>query len=141
MLDGYQIVERMPTPDEYGTIVRAVGWEPVLNFDAVPESLRRSLFGVVATYEGQVIGMGRIVGDGAMYFYIQDIAVLPEHQHRGVGHQIMQHLLAYLRANAPDKAFVGLFATENTGPFYERYGFLVRSSLTGMYQVILRVEQ
>ena len=54
-----------------------------------------------------VVGMGRIVGDGAIYFYIQDVAVKPEHQGRGVGRQIMEHLLAYLQAQAPPKAFSG----------------------------------
>jgi len=49
-----------------------------MNFDAAVEALPRSLFAVVAVAEGEPIGMGRIVGDGAIFFYTQDIAVIPQ---------------------------------------------------------------
>ncbi|MED1425669.1 GNAT family N-acetyltransferase, partial [Bacillus altitudinis] len=60
----------------------------------------------------QIIGMGRIVGDGAIYFYIQDIVVHPEYQKNGIGKKIMNTLVEYLNQNAPDKAFIGLFASQ-----------------------------
>jgi len=47
-------------------------------------SLAHSVYGVVVVHADQVIGMGRIVGDGFMYFYIQDVAVLPEFQGYGM---------------------------------------------------------
>ncbi len=56
--------------------------------------------------------MGRVVGDGAVYFYIQDIVVHPEHQGKGIGENIMSALMTYLQENAPDKAFIGLFASK-----------------------------
>lgn len=46
-------------------------------------ALRAGLYNVTAFCVGKAIGMGRLVGDGAMYWYIQDMAVLPEYQGEG----------------------------------------------------------
>jgi ribosomal protein S18 acetylase RimI-like enzyme len=136
MEDAYQIVDRAPTVEEYRAVCAAVGWESVINFDAARTSLPNSLFAVVALYEGEVVGMGRIVGDGAIFFYIQDIAVVPEHQNRGVGSMLMVRLMAYLRDHAPEKAFIGIFAAAGTPSFYQRYGFRDDPVLTGIFQVV-----
>ena len=140
MFEKYEVHERAPTLDEYRAICEAVGWTPVINFEAAALSLERSLFAVVVMQGDEVAGMGRIIGDGAIYFYIQDIAVVPDHQDEGVGQLVLQRLMAYLRDHAPDKAFVGLFATEEAVEFYRRYGFLIHSAMTGMFQVILQGE-
>lgn len=39
--------------------------------------MEKSLFDVSVICDGKVIGMGRLVGDGAMYWYLQEIIVLP----------------------------------------------------------------
>ncbi len=134
MSDLYRIIEREPTVEEFCKIYDGVGWSEYLNVEAVEMSLRNSLYQVVAEFEGEVVGIGRIVGDGAIFFYIQDVAVLPAHQHKGVGTQIMNQLMAYLKRNAPDKAFVGLFALGDTTGFYERYGFGAYPELIGMFR-------
>lgn len=120
---------------EYRTLCTAVGWEAVINFEAAPHSLDHSLYHVLALYDRQVTGMGRIVGDGAMYFYLQDIAVQPDHHHQGIGRRIMEHLVVYLAAHAPAQAFVGLFAAQGTERWYAQFGFQVYPALTGMFQV------
>jgi GNAT superfamily N-acetyltransferase len=131
----YIIAERAPTLEEYHTICTAVGWAGVINFDAAAEALPRSLYAVVALHAGQAIGMGRIVGDGAIFFYLQDIAVLPAHQGAGLGGRIVGRLLEYVARAAPPQAFVGLFAAAGKEPFYQRYGFQAHAGLTGMFQV------
>jgi ribosomal protein S18 acetylase RimI-like enzyme len=132
----YQFEERPPTTGEYLALCAAVGWEPFMNADAVPASLAGSLYHVVVVHAGQVVGMGRVVGDGAIYFYIQDIAVHPDHRRRGLGGAIMDHVIAYLRRQAPPRAFVGLFATTGTEAFYRRYGFQGGPALTGVFLVM-----
>jgi GNAT superfamily N-acetyltransferase len=135
MSDEYQLSERAPTLGEYQAICTAVGWAPVINFGVAEQALRNSLYYVIATYAGQAVGMGRIVGDGAIFFYLQDIAVLPEHQGRGVGRLIVEQLMAFIANSAPPQAFVGLFASAGKELFYERYGFRVHPALTGMFLV------
>ena len=135
----FRIEARAPTPAEYGSLCAAVGWDEAINFDVAPLSLQRSLFAVTAVATGDdtwAIGMGRIVGDGAIYFYIQDIVVRPEWQGLGVGRAIMDTLMAWLRDHAPERAFVGLFAAAGREGFYAHYGFLRHPSLTGMFCVI-----
>jgi ribosomal protein S18 acetylase RimI-like enzyme len=80
--------------------------------------------------------MGRVVGDGMIYFYIQDIAVKPEHQSQGIGRRIMDAITAYLKEYAPEKAFVGLFAAQGKETFYNRYGLNRHDGMTGMFGVI-----
>jgi GNAT superfamily N-acetyltransferase len=55
----------------------------------------------------RAVGMGRLVGDGVMYFYVQDLAVEPGYQGRGVGQAILDALLGWVRQVAPAPAFIG----------------------------------
>ena len=82
MASAYRLVERPPTIEEYRSVCHGVGWKGVINFAAASVSLTNSLYHVVALSDEGVIGMARVVGDGAMYFYIQDVAVVPAHQGR-----------------------------------------------------------
>ncbi len=130
---GVRIERRMPTADEHRRLATSVGWEHAFNWAVLPESLERSLFGVVALDGDEVVGMGRLVGDGVMYFYIQDVVVAPTHQRLRIGQRILDALLEHARAHAP--AFVGLFATEDARVLYERNG-LSTGDMTGMFRVV-----
>jgi GNAT superfamily N-acetyltransferase len=136
MTSAYQLVERIPTLQEYRQLCTAVGWGAVMNFEAAVTALPNSLYGVVVMHQEQVAGMGRIVGDGAIYYYLQDIAVLPEHQGQGIGRMILEQLVSFVRNNAPEKAFFGLFAAQGTSSFYQEFGFRAWPEMTGMYQVV-----
>lgn len=136
--EAYRLTERLPTTEEYRTICTAVGWQDVMNFGAAPAALARSVHAVVAEHHGTAVGMGRLVGDGAIYFYVQDVAVLPEHQGRGIGRRIVAELVAWARRHAPDHAFLGLFAAAGTDGFYHQHGFERHEELEGMFQVVRR---
>ena len=43
------------------------------------------------------VAMGRLIGDGGWYFHVVDMAVLPEHQRRGLGSAVRDYLLAQVR--------------------------------------------
>lgn len=128
--------KRLPSLEEYKVLCEAVGWGEVINFAAAPASLQRSLYGVVMLDGCRTVGMGRIVGDGAMYYYIQDVAVHPAYQGMGIGRRMLDSLMEWLHTHAPERAFVGLFAAEGREPFYAHYGFMRHPSLTGMFYVI-----
>ena len=82
----------------------------------------------MAVDEGQVVGMGRLIGDGAMIWYIQDVIVLPEYRRSGVGTIIVEKLMEYVRREAMTgtKVAVGLMSAEGKEPFYEKCGFYTR---------------
>ena len=131
----WRLESRLPTADEHRRLAGAVGWSNAFDWALVPASLERSLFGVVAVAAEDVIGMGRLVGDGVMYFYVQDVAVRPEFQRQGIGRAIVNALLDHIQSVGPANAFVGLFATPEAMPLYRQAGF-AESDLTGMFQVI-----
>ncbi|MCA1065774.1 GNAT family N-acetyltransferase [Rossellomorea sp. AcN35-11] len=126
----------VPTLREYTYLCESVGWKEFMNFDVAEASLSNSIYSVVVMHGEVVIGMGRIVGDGAIYFYIQDIVVHPDYHGKGIGGKIMDELMGYIQEHAPDKVFVGLFASEGNVPFYEKYDFKDYSpNMTGMFKV------
>ncbi len=132
-VNAARIERRLPTPEEHRRLATSVGWEHAFHWPSLPKSLDRSLFGVVAMDGDEVVGMGRIVGDGVMYFYIQDVAVAPSHQRLGIGQHILDALLEHIQDRAP--AFVGLFATGEGREWYERNDFSP-GDMTGMFRVV-----
>jgi len=136
MREEYKKIIRLPTLEEYKKICIGVAWEEYMNFNIVEAALEESLFGVVIQYKNKTVGMGRVIGDGKIYFYIQDVAVLPEHQNKGIGKLIMNSISKYLEEKAPDKAFIGLFAANGKESFYNRYGFNKYKGMPGMFRVI-----
>lgn len=125
-MSGYRLVEKVPSVEDYNRVRIAAG---LAGRDprAAEIGLSNTLIGVCVEHEGRIVGIGRIVGDGGLYFEVVDVAVLPAHQRRGLGKMIMDALTSWLRDNAPRDAYVKLIADEGTTDFYERYGFRVRT--------------
>lgn len=93
--------------------------------EQVEKALENNLFDVIAVCNDEVIGMGRLVGDGVMYWYLQEIIVLPEFQGKGIGTRIVDRLLEYIKDNTTPGTFVSIGLTAATGKdtFYEKFGF------------------
>ena len=96
----------------------------------VEVALKNGLFNVSAICDGKVVGMGRLVGDGAMYWYLQEIIVLPEYQGKGIGKGIVNRLIEHIKSAAipGTKVDEGLTAIKGKESFYEKFGFMVHSS-------------
>ena len=71
--------------------------------------------------------MGRLLGDGGWYFHVIDMAVLPEHQRRGLGDVVLTALLDHVRNHAPHGAFVNLLADRPGVALYQRHGLVATS--------------
>lgn len=139
MIDTFILLDRLPTPAEHRRLAEAVGWTAAFDWDTMPASLAGSLAGVVALDGNHVVGMGRLVGDGVKYFYVQDLAVLPAYQGAGIGTALVRRLLDHVASTAPSTAFVGLFATDAAVPLYQRNGF-ARGDMTGMFRLVQPAE-
>lgn len=135
MSDTIRLVEREPTPEEYRRLRASVGWNEIAD-DRVRAALPRSLFSVVLERDGEAVGCGRVVGDGGIYFYVQDVIVVPELQGRGLGRRIMDAVMRYLASAAAPGSFVGLMAAKGVEDLYVRYGFTRRpGDAPGMFRV------
>ncbi len=68
--------------------------------------------------------MGRVIGDGGCFYQVCDIAVLPEHQGRGLGKRIMQAISDYIDSEVPESAYVSLIADGKAQDLYAQFGFV-----------------
>ncbi len=131
-----ELVERFPDATDYCRLRAEAGMAP-RTVEAAQRGLPNTLHGVSLLRDGEVIGMGRIIGDGGCFFIVVDIAVAPAWQGRGLGKRIMAALHAWLRTHAPPSAVVSLVADGDAKYLYTRYGFVETTphSVNMEYQV------
>lgn len=95
--------------------------------ETLMKAMRQSL-GILSAWDGErLVGLIRVVGDGATILYIQDILVLPEYHRQGIGTHLMREVL---RRYAPIRQKV--LATDNTAKtrqFYESCGFVANDQI------------
>jgi ribosomal protein S18 acetylase RimI-like enzyme len=87
-------------------------------------TLPRTLFAVQILDGAGPVGMGRVVGDGGCFYQVVDIAVLKEHQGKGIGKMIMAEIVKYLEANVPESGYVSLIADGKAQNLYAQFGFV-----------------
>ncbi len=86
--------------EEYCKLRESVGW---INFSRTQteKSLQNSLYTVAAEEDNQVVGMGRVIGDG-MYYMIVDIVVQPAYQQMGIGSKLLNMIIEYVESATPE---------------------------------------
>lgn len=80
----------------------------------------------IAVAGTRVIGMGRVISDGASDAYIQDVTVDPQYRGLGIGSQLVRMLVEKLESSGI--GWVGLIAEQNSHPFYIALGFQTMSN-------------
>lgn len=134
-MNEYALIERFPGAADYVGLRVAAGLSRK-SPAAAGRGVAGTVYGVSILREDELVGMGRIVGDGGCFFFVVDIAVAPAHQGRGLGKRIMAALDAWLRANAPETAHVALFADGEARRLYAQYGFVENTKSVGMDYVV-----
>lgn len=100
-----------------------VGWGERRAED-VRQAFERSWCKAFAFIEGQLVGFGRVVGDGVYYGSVVDLIVSPRHQRRGIGAAI----LAALQARANASLSLSLTAAPEVQSFYQRHGWRLQTT-------------
>lgn len=132
-MSDYQLIERIPTIEEYRELRRLSGLSGKSEA-AAARGLPNTIHAVVIEHAGETIGMGRVIGDGGTAFQVTDIAVLEAHRGKGLGKQIVSALVAWLKTNAPPTAYVSLIADGPAKALYAQYGFAETApESVGMY--------
>jgi ribosomal protein S18 acetylase RimI-like enzyme len=116
-----------PSVEDFLILRSKVGWGD-LEANLAEKSLNNSLFHVIIRHDEQLVGMGRVVGDGAMYFYIQDVVVDPSYQKQGIGSALMDKIEGYLSDATNQGSTIGLLAAQGKEAFYSRYSYTQRPS-------------
>ena len=122
-----EIVENKLDVETYLDIRASVHWK-VLRKEQAEKALNNSLYTVMAVENGKTIGMGRIVGDGAVICYIQDFVVRPEYQGTSIGRKMMERLIAHVEELRMDQSemMLCLMCAKGREQFYEKFGFIGR---------------
>jgi len=120
--DGIALVERFPDVETYRRMRVEAGLAPK-TVEAARRGLANTLYGVSLVRDGEIVGMGRIIGDNGTVFTVVDIAVTPAWQGRGLGKRILAALDAWLQANVPESAYVTLVADGDAKHLYAKFGF------------------
>ena len=131
MLNSYALFDEVPSVEDYRHLRVLAGLSPK-SVAAAGAGLPNTLFAVVVRYEGRLVGMGRLVGDGGLFFQVVDVAVEPGHQRRGLGKAIVGRLVEHIRQIAHPGAYVSLIADQNAPYLYSQFGFLPTAPSVGM---------
>lgn len=122
-----QYIEATPTVDEFNTLTDSVGWG-CTNREIVEKALKNTVYSICAYDNHKMIGFGRLIGDMAMFLYIQDVMVLPEYQRQKVGSSIMKYLInkvdEFKKENPDIRTYLG--ASKGKDAFYQKFGFITR---------------
>lgn len=107
----------------------AVGW-PALPYDEANSGLEHSSFICACRYKGEIAGAVRLIWDHGYIAYLSDLMVMPEHQRKGIGKQLAEKAIEWLRIEKPQgwKIKIVLISTPGNEGFYARLGFERRPS-------------
>ena len=123
------IKHEIPTAEVFCLLKKSVSW-PTPEVSDASDAMCGTLFGVVAESHGETVAMGRVVGDGALCFLIQDLIVHPNYQRQGIGRILMDELMQFINSQARSKAYIALFSAPGLQGFYSKYGFVERPGST-----------
>jgi ribosomal protein S18 acetylase RimI-like enzyme len=89
-----------------------------------------SMFRCFAYEDGKLVAAGRALADGHDCSYICDIAVLPSHQGKGVGKELVAKLVALSQGHKK----IILYAVPGKESFYKKFGFKQMTTAMAIFQ-------
>lgn len=101
------------------------------SLEAAEKGLPNALFNVTLYDNEQLIGMGRVIGDGGTAFQIIDVAVAQAYQGQGHGRTIMEEIMSYIESIAEQGSYVILIADYPADKLYEKFGFITTEPRSG----------
>ena len=119
--------ENTLTADEYILFESKMG-DPLTTKQQTERSLANQLFSVTATMDNEIVGIARLLGDAAIFYYINDVWVLPKYQGKGIGTKLVEKLIEYVKETSIPGTSVSLclMSTKGKEGFYKKLGFLQR---------------
>ena len=125
-MEGFVFTDKLPVED-YLRLRAEAGWK-VLPPDQAQAGLDRSFANIAVVYDGEVVGMARIVWDRGFCAFLTDVIVTEKHRHNGLASEMIRRLTEKIRAEKKDgwQIAVYLMAAKDREGFYERLGFRTR---------------
>jgi ribosomal protein S18 acetylase RimI-like enzyme len=142
--EAYVIIQGLPTPQEYHDLRKAANLTPP-PLEYCAKALANSFACFVAYERNNMldektpgpeqspVAMGRLLGDGALFLQVTDVAVHPDHQGKGLGKRILKMVTDYVDEHAP-QAYVSLMGEPMGQGLYSKYGFEDVKPSIGMFR-------
>ena len=113
--------------EDYNALRQSAGWGEV-DPEQAQAGLNGSTFVVAAKDGDKTVGTARLLWDGGTAALIKDMLVLPEYQSMGIGSEMMERILSYLKTNIKPGwgVTIDLMSAIGKEKFYEKFGFVMR---------------
>ena len=128
-------IEYSISVEEFLEMVEAVGWK-TYSTEQVKKALKNTMYMVKISYNNEIVGMGRVVGDYSVVCMLTDICVKPKVQRKGIGLKIVNELKRMIEEGVEEenKMQIELTPTAGKEEFYKKAGFKYKPDvITGMY--------
>lgn len=123
-MNNLEIKHNELTADEFIYLWESV-WDGAPAVEQVKLAMENSVFRV-SVFDGEkIVAMARMIGDMGLCYYIKDVVVHPDYQKNGIGRELINELLDFIKSNgiSGTQIFVELCAMPDKIPFYEKFGF------------------
>ena len=97
----------------------SVGWNRMENEYTNP--LMKSYYHIAVYVKDELVGYNDCVSNGVTDAYIQDLMVHPDYQGKGVGTDLMNKMIMYLKEKRI--YMISVVFEESLKPFYDKFGF------------------
>jgi len=113
------VVNAPTSAKQIADLRQAVGWN---RMESCYENEHMNSYFHISVYDGEkLIGYIDTVSNSITDAYIQDLMVHPEYQGKGIGTELMNRTIAYLKER---KVYmISVVFEERLLPFYKRFGF------------------
>jgi GNAT superfamily N-acetyltransferase len=118
----------LPTADQFAALFETTGWndERHRSPQELHQALQSSWYAVSAYHGKRLVGFGRVISDGVLHALIVEMIVAPDYQRQGIGHAILNDLVARCRSASIED--IQLFCAKGKAEFYLKHGFVPRSA-------------
>ena len=122
---GYTFLDNRLSVSDFVMLWRDAGWGDIPK-DLVETALRNSYATFLVTDGVRSVGMARLLGDGAMSFFLKDFVIAQDLRGKGLGSTLLAHVEDYIRAQLKPgwKGYIQLVSAKDKEAFYEKNGYL-----------------
>ena len=121
---NYRIIEGSEKMEltEIMRLLKMTYWADKRSIEQVSKSVTNSsCYGVYLEEEEKLVGFARVISDYATTYYLCDVIIDTEYQHKGYG----TALVSYIETRPEYKGLRGMLITRDAHSLYEKFGYTV----------------
>lgn len=124
----FEINEQV-SAEQLSSLRESVGWNRMEKELSNPKMT--SYYHIAAFEDNELIGYVDCISNGVTDAYIQDLMVKPGYQGKGIGSELMNKMIEYLKES--HIYMISVIFDESLKSFYERFGFY--TMLSGQFEM------